>query len=132
MTSLGRAIGYAALAAALLAAAITFNVGKYPAGEASSFEADPATSDRDAELARCKTISPETVDAACLVIWEANRSHFFRTGKSYQDRTRDTVPDKPNSKDEAVPGHGALSDVHSRSPADESSHSPVDSTGRLK
>jgi conjugative transfer region protein TrbK len=129
MTSLGRAIGYVALAAALLAAAITFNVGKYPAGEASSFEADPATSDRDAELARCKTISPETVDAACLVIWEANRSHFFRTGKSYQDRTRDTVPDK---NDEAVPGHGALSDVHSRSPADESSHSPVDSTGRLK
>lgn len=129
MTSLGRAIGYVALAAALLAAAITFNVGKYPAGEASSFEADPATSDRDAELARCKTISPETVDAACLVIWEANRSHFFRTGKSYQDRTRDTVPDK---KDEAVPGHAALSDVHSRSPADESSHSPVDSTGRLK
>jgi conjugative transfer region protein TrbK len=132
MTNLGRATGYVALAAALLAAAITFNVGKYPREEASSLELSAAVSDLDSELARCKKIGPETVDAACLVIWEANRSRFFRTGKSYQDRMRDIVPDKPDSKDEQVPAHGALSDVHSRSPADGSSHSPVDSTGRLK
>jgi conjugative transfer region protein TrbK len=132
MSTVGRAVAYIVLAAALFAAAITFNVGKYPAGEASNSERPVITSDLDAELARCKKIGPETVDAACLVVWEANRSRFFRTEKSYRDKITDTVTDKPDSKDGAVSGHGALSDVSALFPGNDSPHWPVDNAGRIK
>ena len=131
MSVLGRAVAYIVLAASLLAAAITFNLGTYPGGEASNTERPTITSDLDAELTRCKKIGPERVDAGCLVVWEANRSRFFRTGKSYRDGMTDTVPE-PDSKDGSVPGHGALSDVSPRSPGDVSPRLPVDNTGRTK
>jgi conjugative transfer region protein TrbK len=133
MSVLPRAIAYIALAVALLAAAITINVGKYATEEASSLELSAATTDLNAELARCKKLSPETVDAACLVVWEANRHRFFQTGKSHQDRVTDTVPAAPDSKDGAKPGvDDALSDVSRRSPESASSRSPVDSPERRK
>jgi conjugative transfer region protein TrbK len=89
---LGRAVAYVVLAAALLAAAITLNVGKYPAEDASKLEPSAATNDLDGELARCKVIGLEAADAGCKTVWEANRNRFFRPGKPYQDRLTDTVP----------------------------------------
>jgi conjugative transfer region protein TrbK len=86
------AIAYVVLAAALLAAAITLNIGKYPADDASNAEPSASASDLDAELARCKTIGVAAADAGCNAVWEANRERFFRSGKPYQDRLTDTVP----------------------------------------
>jgi conjugative transfer region protein TrbK len=86
------AIAYVALAAALFAAAVTLNIGRYPAGNVSNAEPSAGANDLDAELARCKTISLETPDAGCKAVWEANREHFFRSGKPYQDRSTGAVP----------------------------------------
>jgi conjugative transfer region protein TrbK len=92
VNSLGRAIAYVVLAAAIFAAAITLNAEKYPAEDASKPEPSAGASDLDVELARCKVIGLEAADAGCQVVWEANRNRFFRSGKPYQDRLPDTVP----------------------------------------
>jgi conjugative transfer region protein TrbK len=127
MSSIARAIAYVALAAALLVAAITFNVGKYPTEDMSSPQPSGAARDLGAELARCKKINPETVDAACLVVWEANRYRFFRAGKSRRDGGTDAVPATPDPKDDILPERGARSDIAARSPG-----APADNTGRRK
>ncbi len=133
MSILGRAVAYVALATALLAAGITLNIGKYPAGEGSNPKLSTATSDVDAELARCKTIGPEAADAGCQAVWQANRNRFFRSGKPYQDTLTDTVPVAPGRKDGGMPAHGVLPDSPPRSPPPENSpRPPVDSTGHLK
>jgi conjugative transfer region protein TrbK len=129
MNSIARGIAYLVLAAVLLAAAITFNVGKYPK-EASDPEPSVAAVDLDAELARCKRINPEIVDAACLVVWEANRHRFLRPAKSSQDRVTDTPAATPDSKDRAEPGYGVPSEISPRLLKDESPRSAVDGTGR--
>jgi conjugative transfer region protein TrbK len=132
MSIFGRAVAYVVLAVALLAAAITFNVGKYPAGEASNPESSAATSDLGGELARCKTIGPGAADAGCKAAWEANRNRFFQSGKSYQDRLTDTVPAKTDSK-EAVAQTGADPNSVQRSPTTQNSPDRHgDATGRLK
>jgi conjugative transfer region protein TrbK len=85
-------IAYVVLAAALLAAAITLNIGRYSAGDASNAEPSAGASDLDAELARCKAIGLEAADAGCKAVWEANRERFFRSGNPYQGGLTDTVP----------------------------------------
>jgi conjugative transfer region protein TrbK len=92
VNSLGRAIAYVVLAAAIFAAAITLNAEKYPAEDASKPEPSAGASDLDVELARCKAISLEATDVRCKAVWEANRERFFRSGKPYPDRLTDTVP----------------------------------------
>jgi conjugative transfer region protein TrbK len=129
MNSIARGIAYLVLAAVLVAAAIAFNVGKYPTGDLSDPEPSVRGTDFDAELARCKKIGPETVDAACLVVWEANRHRFFRPGKSSQDRVTDTPAATPDSKDRAEPGYGVPSEILPRLPKDNSPRSPVDVDG---
>jgi conjugative transfer region protein TrbK len=131
MNSIARGVAYLVLAAVLLAAAIAFNVGKYPKEEASDPEPSVAVN-LDAELARCKRIDPETVDPACLVVWEANRHRFFRPGKSSQDRVTDRPAATPDSKDDAEPGYGVPSEISPRLPKDDSPRSQVDSTERRK
>jgi conjugative transfer region protein TrbK len=132
MTSLGRAVAYVALAAALLAAAVTFNVGKYPAGEGSNPELSSATSGVDAELARCKTIGREAVDAGCKTVWEANRNRFFQLGKSYQDRPTDTVPATTDSKEAAAPTEADPNKAQRPPTTPNSPDRPGDTTGWLK
>lgn len=76
---LGRAIAYVVLAVALGAAGITFNIGKYPPGEASNPELPTGTSDLVGELARCKTIGPEEI---------ANNAKFARPSRQYHGATQ--------------------------------------------
>jgi conjugative transfer region protein TrbK len=129
MNSIARGIAYLVLAAVLLAVAIAFNVGKYPKEEPSDPEPSAVAVDLDAELARCKKIGPETVDAACLVVWEANRHRFFRPSKSSQDRVTDMPAATPDSKGSAEPGYGIPSEISPRLPKDDSPRSPVDVDG---
>jgi conjugative transfer region protein TrbK len=132
MSILGRAIAYLALAAALLAAAITLNLGKYPAGDGSNPKLSTATSDLDPELAQCKAIGLEAADAKCKGVWEANRNRFFRSGKPYQNRVADAVPAAPSPK-EAATAARADANKPPRSPTTQDSlDRPGDTTGRLK
>jgi conjugative transfer region protein TrbK len=115
MSSIPRTIAYLALAAALLVAAIAFNDRKYPTQGARRLEFSAAASDHEAELARCKKISPEMMDAACLVVWEANRHRFFRSRKS----DRESVTDMPGSRDPVAPIYDAASAARPRSAIDD-------------
>jgi conjugative transfer region protein TrbK len=131
MSILGRAIAYVVLAAALLVAAITLNVGKYPAGEGSNRELSAVMSDLDAEVARCKTIGIEAADAGCKRVWEANRSRFFQSGKPYQDTLADTVLTTTDAE-AAAPARVDPNSAQ-RSPTTRNSpHRPGDTTGWLK
>jgi conjugative transfer region protein TrbK len=131
MSMLGRAIAYVVLAVALLAAAITFNVGKYPEGEASNPEPAALTSDLGGELAPCKAIGLEAADASCKAVWEANRNRFFQPGKPYQDILTDTIPAITDAKEAAAPAVDPNS--AQRSPTTRNSpHRLDDTTGRLK
>jgi conjugative transfer region protein TrbK len=130
LSGIARGIAYLVLAAVLLAAAVTFNVGKYPKEEAADPERSVAAVNLDVELARCKKISPETVDAGCLVVWEANRHRFFRRDKSSQARVTDTPAATPEYS--AEPGYGVPSELSPRLPKDNSPRTPVDSMGRRK
>jgi conjugative transfer region protein TrbK len=132
MSILGRSIAYVVLAAAVLATAITLNIGKYLAGEASTHELSPAKRDLDAELARCKAIGLEAADAGCKAVWEANRNRFFRSGKPYQDRLTDTVTATPDSKEAAAPARADLNSFQ-RSPTTlNSPDRSAETTGRFK
>jgi conjugative transfer region protein TrbK len=132
MSIFGRSIAYVVLAAALLATAITLNIGKYPAGEASNPELSAAKRALDAELARCKFIGLEAADAGCKAVWEANRNRFFRSGKPYQDRLTDTTTATTDSKEAAVPAR-AHPNSSQRSPTTQNSPDrPADTTGRFK
>jgi conjugative transfer region protein TrbK len=130
MNSIARGIAYLVLAAVLLAAAIAFNVGKYPNEVPADSDPSAVAVDLDAELARCKRIDPETVDAACLVVWEANRHRFFRPGKSSQDRVMGTPAATPDSTGGADLGYGVPSELPARLRKDNSPRLPVDSTGQ--
>jgi conjugative transfer region protein TrbK len=130
MSILGRAIAYVVLAVALLAAAVTLNDAKFPAGNAGKPELSAAKNDLAAELARCKAIGLEAADAACKAAWEASRNRFFRSAKPYQDRLTDTAT--TDSKEAAAPAR-ADPDSSRRSPTmQHSPDRPSNTTGRLK
>jgi conjugative transfer region protein TrbK len=128
MNSLGRIIAYVALAGALFATAITLNDRRYPTVDAPGRSAAPSA--RDAELARCKAIGTAAAeDAGCKAAWEANRKRFFRSGKLYQDRLTDAVPDTPG----VVPAGDDLPNTPPRPPATQNSSRPaLDIAGPLK
>lgn len=131
MGILGRAIAYVVLAVALLAAAITLNVGKYPAGDGSHPDLS-TTSGVDAELTRCKGISLEAADAGCKRVWEANRNRFFQSGNPYALRMTDTIPATTDAKEAAAPAQADPNSAQ-RSPTTRNSpHRPGDTTGWLK
>ena len=91
-----RGVAYVALAGVLLAAAVTLNDRRHPATPAWKTELSPSTTALDAELVRCKAIGAEAAnDAACKSVWDANRKHFFESGKFYQDRVTGAAPRKP-------------------------------------
>jgi conjugative transfer region protein TrbK len=84
IATIGRAIGFIALAAAIGATAVHFQHAG--AERASSHSASPTTSDPLApELARCQTIGmAATDDAACEAAWAESRRRFFAPGITNQ------------------------------------------------
>ncbi len=88
-----RGVGYVALAAALLAAAIALSDRQHPRAVDLRPDPAPATGAFDAALALCKAIGAEAADdAVCKAVWEANRARFFQSRKLYQDRVTEAVP----------------------------------------
>ncbi len=58
-------------------------VGHYAVGEAPEAAAPIATDPLQAELARCRTLAPDSVDARCQAAWEVNRRRFMGESRSY-------------------------------------------------
>jgi conjugative transfer region protein TrbK len=85
MNMLARAIAFAVLAGALLAAAIAFNNRHYPSDERSRPLAGNVTV-HNAELARCRSIGREAAaDSGCKAVWKANRQRFLQSRKDNHD-----------------------------------------------
>jgi len=126
---LGRAIAYVVLAVALLAAAVAFNDGKHPVGDAAKRQVSAAKNDIDAELARCKAIGLEA-DAACKAASETNRNRFFRSAKPDHDSLTDTV----TTVSKAAAGPARVNpESYKGSPTTPNPPArPGDTTGRLK
>jgi conjugative transfer region protein TrbK len=82
MGAVGRAAGFVAVAAALLATMIHFaHEGRQDRGHTPSATSSPASDALASELARCRAIGMAAKDdAACEAAWAENRRRFFRYG----------------------------------------------------
>ena len=77
MPAIGRAVGFALLAAAIVAATLHFRRGE-PRGLAGPA---PASTPLTEELQRCQAVSAQAEDhAACEAAWAENRRRFFTYG----------------------------------------------------
>ena len=81
MPAIGRATGFALVAAAIVAAALHVQrggAGERPALSRAAIRRDPLA----AELARCQAIGlAAQTDAACEAAWAENRQRFFTYGR---------------------------------------------------
>jgi conjugative transfer region protein TrbK len=84
MAAIGRAVGFVAVAIALLATMIHFaHEGRQERGRAPSAVSSTATDALASELAHCRTIGmAATDDLACEAAWAENRHRFFSYGPS--------------------------------------------------
>jgi conjugative transfer region protein TrbK len=93
--AIARSIGYAAVAAAIVAAALHFRQHdpkpRDPAGIAGASKADPLAR----QLARCEALGMAAKDdPACAAAWAENRSRFFDSAPS-PDASANAKPGQP-------------------------------------
>ena len=84
-----RSIGIAAAAATTGICAIVAlrdpapPAAHYAVGEAPDAPAPASADPLQAELARCRTLAADSVDARCQAAWEVNRRRFLGESRSY-------------------------------------------------
>ena len=100
IASIARALGFLAVAAAIVATALQFRHGD--AGAFAPVNTPAATSDPLArELARCQAISMAARDdAACTAAWAENRRRFFTYRPADDTANAATAGQKPATKPE--------------------------------
>jgi conjugative transfer region protein TrbK len=98
IAAIGRAVGFAIVAAAILAAALHFRTSEHGIRGVQvtpSISSDPLTE----ELQRCQTLATQAKDdAACEAAWAENRRRFFTYRPAPSAATAPAAASKPSDR----------------------------------